>query len=295
VTSPAVALVVNPTAGKGRAAKQVAAVAGRLREAGANVSILVGTDAADAVALARKAAVDGVDAVVALGGDGMVHLALNAVAGTQTPLGIIPAGTGNDLAATLGLPLKDPIAAAGIVADRLMNNGAWAMDAIRVGDKWFGCVLGAGFDSRVNDRANRMSWPRGRMRYNLAMLAELGVFAPLPFEIKLDGDELNTEAMLVAVGNAKSYGAGMRVTPDADVTDGLLDVMVLGPVSKPEFLKTFPKVFKGTHVDHPSVTMRRAKVVEVSSPGVTAYADGEYLADLPIRCECVKGAVMVLA
>jgi diacylglycerol kinase (ATP) len=293
--SRAVALVVNPTAGRGRAAKQVAAVAGRLRDAGANVSILVGTDAADALALARKAAADGVDAIVALGGDGMVHLALNAVAGTETPLGIIPAGTGNDLAATLGLPTKDPVAAAGIVADRLMSDSAWAMDAVQVGDKWFGCVLGAGFDSRVNDRANRMSWPRGRMRYNLAMLAELGVFAPLPFEITIDGEELKTEAMLVAVGNAKSYGAGMHVTPDADVTDGLLDIMVLGPVSKPEFLKTFPKVFKGTHVDHPSVTMRRAKVVEVSSPGVTAYADGEYLADLPIRCECVKGAVRVLA
>jgi diacylglycerol kinase (ATP) len=286
---------VNPTAGKGRAAKQVAAVAGRLRDAGASVSILVGTDAQDAVALARKASTDGVDAVVALGGDGMVHLALNAIAGTDTPLGIIPAGTGNDLAATLGLPTKDPVAAAGIVADRLINRTAWPMDAIRVGEKWFGCVLGAGFDSRVNDRANKMSWPRGRMRYNIAMLAELGVFAPLPFEIVIDGERLQTEAMLVAVGNAKSYGAGMKVTPDADVTDGLLDVMVLGPLSKPEFLKAFPKVFKGTHVDHPAVTMRTAKAVEVSSPGVTAYADGEYLADLPIRCECVKGAVKVLA
>lgn len=290
-----VALVVNPSAGKGRAAKQVAAVAGRIRQAGANVSILVGADAEDAITVARKAVADGVDAVVALGGDGMVHLALNAVAGTDTPLGIIPAGTGNDLAATLGLPTKDPVAAAGIVSDRLQAGGAWPMDAVRVGEKWFGCVLGAGFDSRVNDRANRMSWPKGRMRYNLAMVAELGVFAPLPFDLVLDGELIQTEAMLVAVGNARSYGAGMHVTPDADVRDGLLDVMVLGPVSKPEFLKTFPKVFKGTHTSHPAVTMRRAKVVELSSPGVTAYADGEYLADLPIRCECVPGAVRVLA
>jgi diacylglycerol kinase (ATP) len=133
------------------------------------------------------------------------------------------------------------------------------------------------------------------MRYNIAMLAELGVFAPLPFHIVIDGEEIDTEAMLVAVGNARSYGAGMQVCPNADVTDGLLDVMILGPVSKPEFLKTFPKVFKGTHVTHPSVTMRQAKVVELSSPGVTAYADGEYLADLPIRCECVPGAVRILA
>jgi diacylglycerol kinase (ATP) len=288
--------MVNPTAGKGRAAKMVGGVAGRLRKSGANVSILVGHDADDAVDLGRKAVADGVDAVIALGGDGMVHLALNVVAGTETPLGIVPAGTGNDLAATLGLPRKDPVAAAGVAADRLRDGAAWPMDAVRVGDKWFGCVLGAGFDSRVNDRANRMTWPKGKMRYNIAILAELPIFSPLPFRLVLDdGEPWETEAMLVAVGNAKSYGAGMMVLPDADVRDGLLDIMVLGPVSKPEFLKTFPKVFKGTHVTHPAVTMKRAKVVEVSSPGVTAYADGEYLAGLPIRCECVPGAVHILA
>jgi diacylglycerol kinase (ATP) len=169
------------------------------------------------------------------------------------------------------------------------------MDAIRVGEKWFGCVLGAGFDSRVNDRANRMTWPRGRMRYNLAMLAELRVFRPLPFVLEVDGERWETEAMLVAVGNAKSYGAGMRICPHAILDDGLLDITVLGPVSKPEFLRTFPRVFKGTHVDHPAVSTRTAKVVSLSSPGVTAYADGEYLADLPITCETVPDAVQVLA
>jgi diacylglycerol kinase (ATP) len=226
----------------------------------------------------------------------MAHLALNVVAGTPTPLGIIPAGTGNDLAATLRLPLKDPVAAAGVVADRLTAGTARPMDAVRVGAKWYGCVLGAGFDSRVNDRANTMSWPHGRMRYNLAMLAELGVFKPLPFRITFDGDApWETDAMLVAVGNAKSYGAGMKVTPDAEVDDGLLDVTVLGPLSKPAFLRAFPKVFKGTHVTHPAVTTRRAKVVSIESDGVTAYADGEYLADLPVTCECVPAAVQILA
>jgi diacylglycerol kinase (ATP) len=290
-----VALLVNPTAGKGRAAGTVARVTERLRAGGASVAILVGRDAEDASALARQAVSDGVDAVVALGGDGMAHLALNVIAATSTPLGIVPAGTGNDLASTLGLPTKDPVAAAGVIADRLAAGESRPMDAVRVGAKWFGCVLGAGFDSRVNDRANRMSWPRGRMRYNLAILAELRVFRPLPFVLELDGERWETEAMLVAVGNAKSYGAGMKVTPDAEIDDGLVDVQVLGPVSKPEFLKTFPKVFKGTHVSHPAVTIRRAKVVSLASPGVTAYADGEYLADLPIVCETVPGAVQILA
>src|SRR3954469_8832590 len=200
-----IALLVNPTAGKGRAAKVAADVTERMRQGGANVAILVGTDAAHAQALARQAVDDGVDAVVALGGDGMVHLALNVVAGTTTPLGIIAAGTGNDLANTLGLPTKNPVAAAGLVAERLRTGGAWAMDAVRAGDRWFGCVLSAGFDSRVNDRANRMSWPRVRWRNDLAIPAELGVFKRVPFVIELDGDRWETEAMLVAVGNAQSY------------------------------------------------------------------------------------------
>ena len=290
-----VALLVNPTAGKGRAAQAVAASVARLREGGADVAILVGRDVEHAKTLARTAIDDGVDAIVALGGDGMVHLALNVVAGTTTPLGIIPAGTGNDLANHLELPTKDPVAAAGVIADKLAADGARPMDAVRVGDRWWGCVLGAGFDSRVNDRANRMSWPKGRRRYDIAMVAELRVFKPLPFVIELDGEKLETEAMLVALGNARSYGAGMKVCPDASLDDGLLDVTIIGPLSKPEFLRTFPRVFKGTHVSHPAVTCRKAKVVSLSSPGVTAYADGEFLADLPITCETVPGAVRVLA
>jgi diacylglycerol kinase (ATP) len=290
-----IALLVNPTAGKGRAAGMVARVTERLRDGGSNVAILVGRDAEDAQALARQAIADGVDALVALGGDGMVHLALNVVAGTPTPLGVVPAGTGNDLAATLRLPTKDPVAAAGLIAERLAAGETRAMDAARIGDRWFGCVLSAGFDSRVNDRANRMTWPRGRMRYNLAILAELGVFKPVPFVIELDGERIETEAMLVAVGNAKSYGAGMQICPDAEVDDGLLDVTVLGPVSKPAFLRAFPKVFKGTHRDHPAVTMRRAKVVSIAAEDVTVYADGEYIGELPITCETVPGAVRILA
>ncbi|MBV9291555.1 MAG: diacylglycerol kinase [Frankiales bacterium] len=291
-----VALLVNPTAGKGRAAGVIAKVTEQLRTGGSNVAILVGRDADDATGLAQQAVADGVDGLVALGGDGMVHLALNVVAGTQTPLGIVPAGTGNDLASTLGLPTKDPAAAARLVAERLRDGSARSMDAVRVGDRWYGCVLSAGFDSRVNDRANRMSWPRGRMRYNLAILAELGVFKPVPFMLELDGERWETEAMLVAIGNAKSYGAGMQICPDAVVDDGLVDITVLGPVSKPAFLRAFPKVFKGTHRDHPAVTMRRARVVSIAATeDVTVYADGEHLGSLPVTCETVPHAVRILA
>lgn len=296
-----VALLVNPTAGKGRAARVVPAVVARLRAAGREVTVLVGRDGAEARELAAAAVADGAEALVSVGGDGMAHLALQALAGTPTPLGIVPAGTGNDLAATLGLPKGDPVAAADVVAAALESGAARDVDAVRVTgadarQAWYAGVLGAGFDSRVNDRANRMGWPRGRARYDLAILAELRVFRPLPFTLGFDGeDPLSTTAMLVAVGNARSYGAGMRICPDAVVDDGLLDVTVLGPVSTPTFLRTFPKVYRGTHLSHPAVSTRRARTVTLEASGVTAYADGEPLGPLPLTCTCVPGALRVLA
>ncbi|MHB2024680.1 MAG: diacylglycerol kinase [Mycobacteriales bacterium] len=288
-----VSLLVNPTAGKGRGGRWSERVATRLRGAGVDVEVLAGGDASEASALARAAVERGTEALVALGGDGMVNLALQVIAGTATPLGIVAAGTGNDLAASLGLPRGNPEAAADVVA-RALPAGGQAIDAVRVGSRWYGSVLGAGFDSRVNDRANRMRWPHGRMRYNLAMLAELGVFRPLAFRIELDGEVLETDAMLVAVGNGRSYGAGMQITPGAVLDDGLLDVTILGPISKLELLRTFPKVYRGTHVHHPAVRTRRARVVRLTAPGVTAYADGEFCAELPVTCECIPASVRVL-
>jgi diacylglycerol kinase (ATP) len=287
-------LVVNPTAGKGRGARVADAVSARLSTGGAEVEQIRGTDADDAVVRCHAAVADGIDALVAVGGDGMVHLAEQAVATTGVPLGVIAAGTGNDFAASLGLPTKDPLAAADVV----LRNRPRVIDGVRAdlpsGVRWFGCVLGAGFDSAVNERANLMRWPRGQQRYNLAILAELRTFRPIEFRLVLDGEEWTTRAMLVAVGNATSYGGGMKVVPNAILDDGLLDVMVLGPVSKPEFLRTFPKVFKGTHVTHPAVTVRRAREVTLEASGVTAYADGERFAALPVTVTCVPGALTVL-
>jgi diacylglycerol kinase (ATP) len=147
----------------------------------------------------------------------------------------------------------------------------------------------------VNERANRMSWPRGRARYNVAIAAELRTFRPVPFVLELDGQRWETEAMLVAVGNGASYGGGMKVCPGARMDDGLFDVTVLGPVSKLEFVRVFPRVYSGSHVDHPAVTVRRAKAVSLAAVGVTAYADGERVAMLPVTCDVVPGALQVLA
>jgi diacylglycerol kinase (ATP) len=288
-----IALLVNPVSGKGRGARLLAPVGDRLRSAGVDVDVIVGRDADEAFDLVRTvvAGDPGVDGVVAVGGDGLVNLAVQVVAGTAVPLGIIPAGSGNDVARALGIPRGDPLAA----ADLVLAGTTRAVDLGRADGRWFAGVLGSGFDSMVNERANRMSWPTGRSRYNLAILAELRVFRPVPFVLELDGERWETEAMLVAVGNGSSYGGGMRVCPDARLDDGLLDVTVLGPISKPEFLRVFPSVYKGTHVHHRAVTVRRARTVVLSSPGVTAYADGERVAALPVRCDAVPAALQVFS
>ncbi|GAA3823762.1 diacylglycerol kinase [Nocardioides panacisoli] len=284
-------VLTNPVAGKGRALAVRDAGIARLRAAGHRVHAVAGRDAGDALDLARKAVADRVDALVVCGGDGLVSLALQALAGSDVPLGFLPAGTGNDAARSVGVPLGDAVAA----ADQILRWRPRPMDLARTGDRWFGTVLAAGIDAVVNERANRMSWPRGQMRYNLATIAELRVFEPLRYQLDLDGRHLALEAMLVAVGNGPSFGGGLRIAEGAVLDDGLLDVVVIGPLSKAELVRTYPKLFKGTHVDHPAFQRHRVRRVTVASPGIVAYADGERLGPLPLTVECVPGAITVLA
>ncbi|MEU8647617.1 diacylglycerol kinase [Streptomyces sp. NPDC048674] len=285
---------VNPTAGRGRGAHAAQPAASAFRAAGFSVRTVVGEDAADGLARARAAVAEGTGALVAVGGDGMANLALQAVAGTDTPFGLVPVGTGNDFARALGLPLRAPAAAARLTADALKEDRLRSVDLGRVDGTWFGTVLASGFDSRVNDRGNRMQLPVGRFRYDLAMLAELAAFRPFAYRLTLDGGETREiEATLVAVGNGSSYGGGMRICPGADLGDGLFDVTVVGNCGRATLLTVFPKVYRGTHVDHPVVTVHRAARVELVAAGVTGYADGEPLGALPLTAECIPGAVRV--
>ena len=289
-----VTLLVNPTAGHGRAARLLDGVCEQLRADGLDVDVSQGRDAEHSLELARSSVDRGTDALVVLGGDGMCHLALQAVAGTTTPLGVIPAGTGNDLAATLGMP-DDPLAAARAVATAVCQGWTRAVDVATAAGRWWGGVLCAGFDSAVNERANTMRWPAGPRRYDLAILAELARLHTEMFTLTLDGQPLQVEATLVAVGNGPRYGGGLRICPDARIDDGLLDVTVVGPVSRVELVRVKPRVRRGEHTTHPAVTVRRAREVTLAAPGVTAYADGERLGTLSVTATCVPGALRVLA
>ncbi|CAM5612868.1 diacylglycerol kinase [Streptomyces atroolivaceus] len=291
-----ITLFVNPTAGSGRGARAAQPAASALREAGFSVRTVLGEDADDALRRAREAVAGGTGALIAVGGDGMMSLALQAVAGTPTPLGAVAVGTGNDFARALGLPVRDPAAAGRLAAEALKGGKLRAVDLGRVGERWFGSVLASGFDSRVNDRGNRMRWVGGRFKYDLAILAELAAFRPIPYRIRLDGGPVTEiEATLIAVGNGSTYGGGMRICADAVMDDGLFDVTVVGDCSRTTLLKVFPKVYKGRHLGHPAVTVHRVSSIELAAAGVTAYADGEPLGALPLTATCVPGAVRVLA
>ncbi len=291
-----VMVLTNPAAGGGHAEKAARRATARLREHGVEVLNTAGADPEDAVRLAREAVGRGVDALVTAGGDGMISLALQALAGTGTPLGIVPAGTGNDHARAYGLPLGDPEAAADVIAaGRTATVDLGRATTADGTERWFGSVLATGFDSLVSDRTNRLRWPRGRMRYNLAILVEFANLRPLPFRLVLaDGTVIERDLVLAAVGNTRSYGGGMQMCPQADPADGLFDLTVVRAMPRLKVARFFPTVFKGTHVQHEEVEIHRTSSLRIESPGITAYADGEYIGPLPVEVEVVPGALRLL-
>ena len=281
------ALAINEEAGKGQAKRIAHDLQDELARHGHD-SIII---SADSVGEMRQRLTDIVASndhrgIVSIGGDGMAHLVINACAETTTPMYCLPAGTGNDFARTNNEMTQDVTR----IAQRLVGEAPRPIDLARIeyatgshtNYEFFGQVLSTGFDSLVNRRANRMSWMKGQMKYNIATLLELPLFRPLKYKLTIDGRSFDSEAMLVAVANGPTYGGGMKILPEADRRDGLLDILLLKPVSKFELLRVFPRVFKGTHVTHPAVEIFRGKKVALQASSL-AYADGEYISELPIE------------
>jgi diacylglycerol kinase (ATP) len=202
----------------------------------------------------------------------------------------MPAGTGNDIVRSLGWSLDDIDG----YLERVISVPPAPIDLGNVDSEWFAAILSTGFDSVVNEKANSLSWPKGPQRYNVAIAMELPKFKPLEYEITVDTHSFTTKAMLIAIGNGRSYGGGMYVCPQAQMHDGLFDVMILEPVSKIEFLKVFPKVYSGSHITHPQVKIIRTKRITLVANAI-AYADGERIGPAPISAECVREAGLTWA
>lgn len=294
-----VLVIANRNAGGGRATRALPQLLDALRAAGHGIALI--DEPTRERAAAAIASVSGVECVIACGGDGTVHTALQHALRTQLPLGIVPAGSGDDAARAIGLPhgrrRRDTAKAIAHCVEHLGEvrpvDVIWAETADGNREAYVG-VLAAGFDSIVNARANTLRFPPGTAKYVRAMVSELGRFTPIPYRLEFEQHTLDVTGMLIAIGNGSTYGGGMRVCPGADVHDGIAEILIVGELPKHTFLRLFPKVFTGTHIHHPAARILHASTFTLHAPGHTAWADGEYLGPAPVKISVQRDAVQVV-
>lgn len=280
----------NPTARGGR--DLVAAVAEELSGRGIEAIVIEEPTPALAADAARRAIADGATRLLAVGGDGVVNIAVNAAAQTDAVLGIVPHGTGNDFARSLGL-------LGGSLGDEvdLALSDPKSVDAIRSDHGWIATVATLGFSGDVTARANDLAWPRGQLRYTVATLLQLPRLRTLQVITQVNGRRLGTDTTLLAIGNTPYFGGGMQICPAAEVDDGKLQAVSIGAVSRFRFLRVFPAVFSGRHVQRPEVSTDTGTIVTVEGADPTheieLWADGELIGPLPLTLEVVPGALRI--
>lgn len=285
------AFIVNPLAGRGRARKtwqQVEPLLCRERTG----AVYYTTRAGEAVDLARQAQDQGASVLVAVGGDGTVLEVVNGMDLDRTVLGLLPAGTGNDLSRSLGYPACPRAVAAG-----LFRWGARAMDLGKTNYGYFTNVIGAGFDAQVAHEINaNIKFLTGTAAYLAGILKILAIYRNAPMTLCCDGRSWEGKALLVAVGNGAYYAGGINIVPPARVDDGWFHLCLAKDVGKLDTLLMLPRLFKGGHTRHPKVEILQARRVTVDSPvPLMVQADGEILGPLPLTVELLPGALRVLA
>lgn len=301
-TPPTIALIINPAAGRGRARRAGLLAADVLRRfATVHVTVPTGGPAAS-IAAVQRAREAGVDAVVLCGGDGLVHLAANVLVDGQLPLGVVPGGSGNDIADMLGMS-ADPACAAGQLGAILKAGTVTRIDVGRCDgprlvagtDRVFVGLLYAGFDSDVNLRANRLRYVPARSRYNIALAIEAARLGTRRTELTIGDETFRAPTTLVAVGNGFQYGGGKRIAPHARWNDGVLGVAVIGPVTRWTLARLAPTLPRAGHVGHPAVLLRDVERIRLGADRpTTAFADGERVGPLPITAWTSRCALPVL-
>jgi YegS/Rv2252/BmrU family lipid kinase len=282
-------LVMNPTAAGGRPLRVLPGVQEQLRALGLEHRVVQTTDIEHAAAEARAAA-EGGETVVALGGDGLVGAIAAAVRSTG-PIGVLPGGRGNDFARALGIS-QDPNEACRVLADGEERR----VDLGEVNGRPFVSIASAGFDSDANRIANEVKLIKGNLVYLYGALRALAAWKDTNFTVELDGEKHEFQGYNVITANSAYYGGGMRVAPDADMADGIVDVVLIGSHSKLRFLSNLPKVFSGKHVAVEGVSAHRAREVRISADRpFDVYADGDRLTELPATVRMIPGELRVIA
>lgn len=284
------ALIVNPSAGGGRAGRSLPAVVHALSEHGLEHHAETTRSLEHARELARAAVAAG-ETAVAFGGDGLIAAIAGELKHTQIPLGVVPGGRGNDFARVLGIPLE-PRAACGVLASGVVRT----LDLGEVGQRTFIGIASCGFDSDANRIANETRLVRGNLVYPYGALRALAGWRPATFTITLDeGEQRSFSGFSVAAANSRAYGGGMYLAPDASMQDGLLDVVTIANIPRLSFLRLLPTVFKGAHVHLPAVDVARAQTLHVAADRpIVMYADGDPIGQLPVTVRAAAKAVRVL-
>ena len=283
-------LIVNPAAGGGKAGACLPAVQEALQGHGLEVQTDLTRSLEHAVELAHEAAAAG-QVAVTLSGDGLVGAVAGALRGLEgAVMGVLPGGRGNDFARVVGIG-QDPVAACDVIA----HGEPKPVDLGGVGDEAFIGIASLGFDSEANRIANEAPPRLGPLVYLYGALRALATWRHAAFVVEVDGERVEVTGWSVAAANSKAYGGGMFLAPDAELDDGMLDVVISGATSKLTFLRSLPRVFKGTHVDLPTVQVLRGAEVRISADRpFTVYADGDPIAELPCTVRALPGAVRVL-
>jgi YegS/Rv2252/BmrU family lipid kinase len=283
-------VLVNPSAGGGRAREALPELELALRSRGIECRLVMTTSLQHGCEEARRGASRG-EIPVVMSGDGLIGQIGGVLAGGDVPLGVIPGGRGNDFARVVGIPTEIPAA-----VDLLAAGNTRAVDVGEVNGRRFLCIASCGFDSDANRIANDARFVRGKLVYLYAALRTLAAWRPARFRLVLDGEHREVTGYSVAAANSKAYGGGMFLAPGAELDDGKLDVVYIGDIGKLRYLANLPKVFKGSHVQNEEVTVIRASEVEISADRPFAvYADGDHLADLPARVRVLPRALNVIA
>lgn len=284
-------VVVNPAANGGRVKRKMDRLRDRLSDAGFSATVHAGGDAVESRTILDSLVSAERDRIIVVGGDGIVHLAANAVAGSATTLGIIAAGSGNDAARALGLPLgldaaiSAALAKPGLV-DALEANGAVAVT-----------VATAGFTGTVNERANAMPGFVRPASYLLATLVELPRLRHRRVGLDVDGSRWEIDASLLAVANTAYFGGGMKIAPDANPYDGLLHIVVGMGSNRTKYARLLPRVFSGAHIGDSYVVELTGQNITITvldeGEPLVLWADGEPWATAPTTIRCRPGALLI--
>jgi diacylglycerol kinase (ATP) len=284
-------IVVNARAGKGKANKLLTKLEALLETHNQLYKVINESTFEDTTSEFRlKIAAEKFGGVIAIGGDGLVNLCIQEIAQRSIPLAVIAAGTGNDFARAVGSYNKSVAEIFDFIRSKQPTQIDLGLVTGELGRRWYVQVLSSGFDALVNDLANKITWPRGPIKYTLATLFTLARFKPIEYEISIDDKQFKQEFMLLSVANGNTYGGGMKICPNASNSDGIFDILLVHPVSKIVLLTIFPKVFSGKHIPHPKIEIIHGKKVELSA-NASAFADGEFVSKLPVKIQNVQNAL----